>query len=275
MLVDPAIRSSAPVGPPGLTTTRFAAAPVEGGVGLVPTGFGRGRACLEVAATGGPGDFVRLAVGVDTALGISVHTGTPEPTAGPTVDLRIDRVAEPAPGNRLFVVEGDYRGHSAHAGTGTVVVRDGTGRTVALAVGTMVVEPRPADRPTGTAATAHLTGVAPLDPDELVEQVQRAATDDDRIRLTLSPSMANLRGTVHGGVVMALGRSAQDRFPGPPSTTLSTTVEYLRPLPPAGGTLTCRTHAVRAGRRFRTLHTELLLDDGRTAAVVTTTREVA
>ena len=241
---------------------------MESGAGLVPIAMGSGRAAFEVVATGGPGDLLRLAVGIDVALGVSVHRGTPAPTAGPTLDLRIDLIAQPAPGSRLCV-EGEYLGHSGSSGSGRVVVRDEAGTTIAHAVGTMVVEPGVTDR---AARLARFVGVVPFDPDQLAEQLGRGPIEGTDVRLPLTPSMGNLRGSVHGGVVLALACLAQDRLPGPPTRTLSTSVEYFRPLP-VEGEVTCRTEPVRDGRRFRTLRSELVLDDTRTAAVVTTTRE--
>jgi uncharacterized protein (TIGR00369 family) len=134
----------------------------------------------------------------------------------------------------------------------------------------MVLEPRPTDR---QRRTARLATTPSFDPDAAADQVRLAAVAGSEVRLPLGPSLANPRGTVHGGVVLALACYAQDLLPGPPTTTLSITVEYLRPLPLTGA-VTCRTEPVRSGRRFRTLRSELLLDDGRTGAVVTTTREV-
>jgi uncharacterized protein (TIGR00369 family) len=266
----PAGRTPTPDGHAAALAGQLAAAPVERGAGLVPLLFGPGTASFEVAATGGPGDLFRLAVGVDVALGVAVHSGMPEPMMGPTLDLRLDRAAEPAPGNRRFRLDGEFRGHSNSAGTGAVVVRDETGQPVAHAVGTMVLEPQLVDR---EHRIARLTGIPPFDPDAAAEQVRRADVTGTEVRLPLSPSLANPRGTVHGGVVLALGCYAQDLLPGPVTTTLSIAVDYLRPLPLTGA-VTCRTEPVRSGRRFRTLRSELLLDDGRTAAVVTTTREV-
>jgi acyl-coenzyme A thioesterase PaaI-like protein len=248
----------------------FAKAPVESGTGLVPIMIGRGRVAFEISTTGGPGDFPRLAVAVDAALAIAVHRGTPAPSAGPTLDLRIDQVAGPAQGSTKLSVDGEYLGTSQGAGTGRVIVRDGEGTIVAHAVGTMVVEAPIIDR---AARLARFDGVPLFAPDEFAEQMRRVPVLGGRVRLPLTRSLTNLRGSVHGGLVLALGSFAQDRIPGPPTRTLSTAVEYLRPLP-AEGTVTCHVQLVRDGRRFRSLRSELVLDDGRTAAVVTTTREV-
>jgi acyl-coenzyme A thioesterase PaaI-like protein len=246
----------------------FAADPVERGVGLVVTAMGAGRTGVEVGVAGGPGDLVRVAVAVDSALGTAVHRATPTPSSGPTVDLRLDLVADPVPGT--LTVDAQSLGHRGGAGAGRIEVRDATGQLVAHAVGTMVVEAPIANR---SARMARFVDIPPLQPEAVDELVRRAPRAGSEVRVPLDRSLANLRGTVHGGVVLALGVLVQDR-PGDPACRLrSATCAYLRPLPLAGEVVG-RLSTVRDGRRFRTLRTELLLPDGRTGAVVTAIHEV-
>ncbi|MEU7816605.1 acyl-CoA thioesterase domain-containing protein [Pseudonocardia sp. NPDC049154] len=248
----------------------FAAAPVEGGVGVVPTLLEHGRVALEVSSVPGPGLLPRLAIAVDIAIGVAVHRGTPEPSAGPTLELRLDMLAEPAASSVRLRLEGEYLSHSGGAGTARVTVQDTTGAAVAHAVGTMVVEAPVADR---DARLTRFVDIPPLDADRLVADVFAAPGDVRTVRLPVHASLSNLRGSVHGGVVLALGGLAQERAVGGPNRIRSTTVDYLRPLP-TQGTVECRTETVRSGRRFRTLRSELLLPDGRIGAIVTTTREL-
>ncbi|WP_181783204.1 hypothetical protein, partial [Pseudonocardia pini] len=66
-----------------VTNRRFAAAPVEGGVGLRVVDLGRGRLTLEVPLRPGVPYLVPLAVAVDTAVGIAVHSTPETRIAGP------------------------------------------------------------------------------------------------------------------------------------------------------------------------------------------------
>ncbi|MCW0213287.1 MAG: thioesterase family protein [Pseudonocardia sp.] len=263
-----------------LLTVRFARSPVEGGLGLTPVEIGRGRVLLRTLL--GPGTLdsagrvstLLVSVAVDTALGIAVHTSTPQRTGGPTVELRVDHHGAPAPGATCLYVEGLGRFADSTCGTGTVTVRDDLGTLVAGATGTMVVDPLP----TGVHRRVWMdvTGVPKLDLAALPPGLDGTPTDGAdpaELRVSLSRTAANLRGDVHGGMVMAVAHAAQARFAAAapaPSRPLTTTVDYLRPLPP-DSEVSCRSVVVRDGRRFRTIRTELVREDGKIAATASGT----
>lgn len=88
--------------------------------------------------------------------------------------------------------------------------------------------------------------------------------------------MANLRGAVHGGVLMGLAHEAQDlahRHRGVRHRRLWLTVEYLRPAPP-DAELLLHSRVVRQGRRLWTVRTEVCTEHGRTFAIATGTSTV-
>jgi uncharacterized protein (TIGR00369 family) len=262
-----------------LLTARFARSPVEGGLGLAPVEIGCGRVLLRIPlgphtrdATGRV-STVLVSVAVDTALGIAVHTSTPARSGGPTVELRVDHHGAPAAGATCLFVEGVGVHEDRSCGVGHVSVRDDLGTLIAHAAGTMVVDPLPMGQ--HRRVWKDFTGVPKLDLAALPPGLDGTGTGADpaELRLTLSPTIANLRGDVHGGMVMAIAHAAQARLAAAhpaPSRPLTTTVDYLRPVP-LSGALTCRSTVVRDGRRFRTVRTELVRDDGKIAAAATGT----
>lgn len=259
---------------PEVMSSRFAASPVEGGLGvrvlaMVDRGDPRPqRLRLAVPLRAGTPHLVGLAVATDTAIGIAVHSATPTPTAGPTLDLRLDAVADPAPGARSLEIVAEVLGAPAadgRAGTARALVTDDTGRTVAHGIATMVVEPYTPRTPGGRRLGA--VDAPRLDVSRLVRTLATAPVADDTLALPLGPWLGNLRGSMHGGLVLAVGRLAAQRVTGVSGRTLGTAAEYLRPVPLAGA-VTCRIVPERVGRRFRTDRTELVLPDGKIAAIV-------
>ncbi|MEN3300171.1 PaaI family thioesterase [Pseudonocardia sp.] len=262
-----------------LLSSRFARSPVEGGTGLSAVEIDRGRVLLRVPL--GPGTLdstgrvstLVTSVAVDTALGIAVHTFTSTRSGGPTVELRVDHHAPPAAGASCLLVEGVGVHEDRTCGVGHVSVRDDLGTLIAHAAGTMVVDPMSIGQHRGI--WKDFTGVPKLDLTALPPGLEGTTTSTDpaELRLPLSPSIANLRGDVHGGMVMAIAHAAQARLAAAhpaPCRPLTTTVDYLRPVP-LSGELTCRSTVVRDGRRFRTVRTELVRDDGKIAATATGT----
>jgi acyl-coenzyme A thioesterase PaaI-like protein len=259
-----------PVSVPEKVSRRFAASPVEGGVAVRALAVGRrgtGRLTLEVPLRPDEPPLVAVAVSVDTAIGMAVHSAPPTRIAGPTLDLRLDPVADPAPGARHLRVEGEVLGAPTEAdptGVARALVVDDTGRTVAHAVGTMVIEPL---GPRTYGGLDKVVGLPRLEVPRLVRALAAAPVAGDALALPLGPWLGNLRGSVHGGMVLVIGRLAARRITGVAGRMLDTSVEYLRPLP-LGGTLTCRNVPERAGRRYRTDRTELVLPDGKIGAIV-------
>ncbi|MCF7548305.1 acyl-CoA thioesterase domain-containing protein [Pseudonocardia sp. WMMC193] len=258
---------------PEAVSRRFASAPVEGGLGVRVAAMADRRdpqperLRLTAPLRVGTPHLVTLAVATDTAIGIAVHSATPTQTSGPTLDLRLDAIADPAPGARSLEIVAEVLGTPTaddRAGAARALVTDDTGRTVAHGIATMVIEPftprTPGRRP-GTVDGPQ------LDVSRLVRTLATAPLTDDTLTLPLGPWLGNLRGTMHGGLVLAVGRLAAQRITGSTGRMLDTAVEYLRPVPLAG-TLTCRIVPERVGRRFRTDRTELVLPDGKIAAIV-------
>ncbi|WP_220187274.1 PaaI family thioesterase, partial [Pseudonocardia pini] len=156
-------------------------------------------------------------------------------------------------------------------GVARALVRDDTGRTVAHAIGTMVIEPL-GDRTFGGRWQV-LRELPRLDPEKLAATLAAAPVADGALELDLTAALSNPRGTVHGGLVLVIGRLAAERISGDVGRMLDTSVEYLRPLP-LEGVLTCRNVPERTGRRYRTHRTELVLPNGRVGAVVRTSTAV-
>ncbi|MBY8862891.1 PaaI family thioesterase [Nocardia sp. CA2R105] len=96
---------------------------------------------------------------------------------------------------------------------------------------------------------------------------------DGSARVDLVPGLLNSRGTLHGGVLMALAQLAQEhscRVASLQVRPLRLNVTYLRPAS-GGGSLEFRSAFVRRGRRLWTLRTEIVRPDGVTAAIATGT----
>ncbi|MCO7196122.1 hotdog fold domain-containing protein, partial [Pseudonocardia sp. McavD-2-B] len=103
------------------------------------------------------------------------------------------------------------------------------------------------------------------------DSVQRRAHLRGQMLLRASQSFTDtstvpdVRARIDELVLSGLAAAAQSAHPGAADARpLSTTVEFLRPVQ-VTDRLRARTVAIRDGRRFRTLGTELLLPDGRTA----------
>ncbi|MBC3191261.1 thioesterase family protein [Pseudonocardia sp. C8] len=257
--------------------------PVDAGLGVVrdpsplPDGL-RLRAALHDGVRAGDGGVrpVLPAVLADSGIGKLIFSAARLTAGAPTVDLRIDLAGPPAPGAGELVADITLLHLDDEIGAGRAEIRDDTGVLVAHAVATMALSGVP-DRPGGLAgpesakpgdgAADFRAGIPPFDPARL--EPDRLGTDDGDPVLTPGPSTMNLNGTTHGAVLAGFAQSAQAfhlRRSGPgPARPLSLTVDYLRPVP-VGAPLRARSETVRDGRRFWTVHTELLLADGRLAA---------
>lgn len=263
--------------------------PVEGGFGLRMSELGAdgGRLRLPIPLgepdRDGRPDSVGVAVALDvladTAGGVTVSTCLGKGIGSPTIELRIDHVAPPAEDAGWMVAHSTVSHEVAGAGYATALVHDDTGRLLARASGYYVVatpETTLGERPSPDRPAPAFAGVGPNDgPGALLAALTPSGDDPAEWSLPAAPALANLRGHVHGGVLMALGELAQRRLQ---LTDLSRDVvprlltvraEYLRPAPVDGTALRCRTGYVRRGRRFRTLRSELVRADGRVATIVT------
>jgi acyl-coenzyme A thioesterase PaaI-like protein len=268
---------------------RLRSTPVEGGFGLriseLRADGGRMRLPIPLGEPGRDGrhDAVGTAVALDvladTVGGIAVSTCLGKGIGSPTIELRIDHVAPPAEEAGWMVAHSTVSHEVAGAGYATALVHDDTGRLLARASGyyavatpeTGVGEPPPVYR-----AAPGFAGVDPSGgPGALLDALAPSGEDPAEWSLPAVPALANLRGHVHGGVLMAVGQLAQRRVqvagggraavPG----LIGLRAEYLRPAPVDGTPLRCRTGYVRSGRRFRTLRSELVRADGRVATIVT------
>ncbi len=101
-------------------------------------------------------------------------------------------------------------------------------------------------------------------------------------RVTAQPWQANSIGTLHGGVVAAIGeRALRVALAGPGGAAarrvvpLDHVVDYLRPVPADGGAVEVHAELVHRAGRFAVAHGRILRADGAVAALVRTTAELA
>ncbi|WP_224390812.1 PaaI family thioesterase [Pseudonocardia sp. ICBG1293] len=272
------------------TRERMRRAPVETGLGMVPDPSStRERIVLRAPLH----DGVRTADGgvlpvlpallADSGLGYLVFS-TARLTAGaPTVDLRLDQAGAPAAHARWLRAELTLLHLDDEVAVGRADMHDDTGAAVAHVVATFALlgaPARPGGLATGAGAPAPApgtptpgtptpdtdlrAGLPPFDPARLRPEHLERDADGDVVFLP-GPSTTNLNGTTHGSVLSGLAAAAQAAHPGAEGARpLSVTVEFLRPVQ-VTDRLRARTVAIRDGRRFRTLGTELLLPDGRAA----------
>jgi uncharacterized protein (TIGR00369 family) len=242
---------------------------VETGLGLEVLSLRPGH--VRMRAPLGPGSLspdgrphpALLAVVADSAVGIPVFSNPVIPPTGVTVELRVDHLAPVAAGATSLEVAGTALAVGADFGTGRAEIRDNRGTLVAHAVGVMA-----GDRGGPPAMELAAPADAPMDP--AVARVVPGAEGSARVDVV--PGMLNVRGAVHGGVLMAVAQEAQEhcfRTAGAAAGwPLRLSVSYLRP---AIGShrLELETTFVRKGRRLWTLRTEVRRSDGVVAAVAT------
>jgi len=260
------------------------------------------------------GARVATGVLADTAGGVALSAYNGRGHGGPTIELRLDHVAPPAQDAGALIATARVLHEAGGAAYVTAEVRDDTDRIVARATGHYLLLSRgsqpvaalpapagnaPAGNGAGTNASGsngagtnasgsngagtngsvgygagELDGFAPGSADELFRALGPAGGDPAVWSLAAAERLANGRGDVHGGILLAIGQLAQQRFQLADSAgmarprPLSTQAEYLRPVPADGAELTCRTEYVRRGRAFRTVRCQLVRSDGRVAAVV-------
>ncbi len=95
-----------------------------------------------------------------------------------------------------------------------------------------------------------------------------------RLRVVASPSLANERAGLHGGVGALIGERAGDlalrasRPEGEPMRPVELRVVFLRPVPAVGETLECRAEVVHLGRSVAVTRSILFTADGRLAVTV-------
>ncbi|AOW93715.1 thioesterase [Rhodococcus sp. WMMA185] len=103
--------------------------------------------------------------------------------------------------------------------------------------------------------------------------------DEGRVVMSLEPRalFANQLGTMHGGISATLldsvmGCAVHSSLPPATSyTTLELKVNYIRPVPIAGGRLTGIGNVVHLGRRSATAEGKITNADGKLVAHATTT----
>jgi uncharacterized protein (TIGR00369 family) len=100
------------------------------------------------------------------------------------------------------------------------------------------------------------------------------------VRVPALPWHANSIGTLHGGVVAAIGelglREAVVGSLAPPgrATLVDLVVDYLRPVPADGAHVEVRAEIVHRWGRFAVAHGSLTRADGAIAALVRSTTEL-
>jgi len=117
------------------------------------------------------------------------------------------------------------------------------------------------------AGVGHLLGMIP----EVLEQGKVVFS------LVPRPAFSNPLGTVHGGILSTLLDSSMacavhSSLPaGAGYTTLELKVNFIRPVPPEGGKLTCEGTVVHLGRKVATTEGRILDADGKLIAHGTST----
>jgi acyl-coenzyme A thioesterase PaaI-like protein len=210
-----------------------------------------------------------ICVLTDSAAGLAAAVGRPQGQGGATIELRVDYGPLPGPGVRRLAVEGTQLHSLAGAELCTAVLTDDAGHVLARATGHF-------------AAVASGTGGLPAPPppghpDAVLAALRLGPALDPLSRgLELPGLLANPRGVIHGGALLTLVQSAQRAAltaanpQGDPPRLLSTQTEFLRPVPCGDGSgADLTTRFGRRGRRFSTLHSEVVLPDGRLAATTT------
>ncbi len=210
-----------------------------------------------------------ICVLTDSAAGLAAAVGRPKGQGGATIELRVDHGPLPGPGVRRLEVEGTQLHSIAGAELCTAVLTDDAGQVLARATGHFAAVP---------AGTGGLpTPPPPGDADALLAALRLGPAHDPLRRgLELPGLLANPRGVIHGGALLTLVQAAQraaligtNPRVGQPRL-LSTQTEFLRPVPCSDGSgADLTTRFGRRGRRFSTLHSEVVLPDGRLAATTT------
>lgn len=260
---------------------RMRHAPVERGLGMVPAPGDGFVLCAplrdDVRDDDGRVAPLLVALLADSGIGFLIFTAADLTAGAPTVDLRIDHLGPAAPAATEVRAEFTLLHLDERVGVGRADLRDDTGHPLAHAVATMALTGVP-DRPGALAGQSGADGSdggdfragrPPFDPVRL--EPENLETDGDDVVFVPGPSATNLNGTSHGAVLAALAKAAQTRFVarrGSGARPLSDTVDYLRPVP-TDTRLRVRSEAVRSGRRFWTVRTELLLPDDRVAVRAT------
>ena len=255
----------------GLAAT-FAAAPVETGLGVVPLAVDPGHVRARLAVrpewirSCGRVEPVVLCVAADMGVGVGVHSLASAGTDAMTLELRLDFAHSVARPSSELHVEGWGLDIGPQSGAGRAEIRDESGSLVASATGIMSV-----DRAAGLDPSRRPPARDRLDPRTRV--VRDEPGNPAAVSARLRGDMVNPLGTVHGGVLMALGALAQERFRDGAAVTrpLSLEVHFLRPVPFSLGELNLHSESIRRGRRFWTVRTELRRPDGVPVARVTGT----
>lgn len=301
----PAGPAPAPHGPGPGSRERMRRAPVETGLGMRPApDAGPGRARVQapigpqVRSAGGGISPVLPAMLADSGIGYLVFATARLAAGAPTVDLRLDLAGAPAPDATLLTADLTLLHLDEEIGVGRAEMRDDTGTLVAHAMVTMALTGAPSrpgglarpgavdpaapapDRPAGAGGGADGNGgpdaggpdfraaLPPFDPARLDPDRLEVGDVGGEVLFTPGPSTANLNGTTHGAVLSGLAASAQTahlrRSDAGPVRPMALTVEFLRPVQ-VDATVRARSTTVRDGRRFVSVHTEVLLPDGRPA----------
>ena len=252
--------SSGPMATFGSLIEHLGASAVETGLGAEPLSFRRGHLTARMPLTDRTrmpdGRLSPFALGafVDLGIGVAVNSTAIDFRGGPTVELTIAMVGDPDPAARFLLLESEAIAVGPVTGTGQAVIRDDTGRAVAHALGVMATA-------SGAGALREVPAKTRFDPRTV--SVERLTVGFERARVAVDHTMANSRGTVHGGVLTGIALTAQDMFRGVAARqSLSVAVRFFRPVEPGLGQLECRSEFVGRGRTFRTARTRLLRQDG-------------
>lgn len=250
----------------------FLGAVVEKGLGmsaeLGPPGHIVVRAPLGGAVRGADGSVSKalLSVASDAATGLAVYSSLDWEAMGTTAELRVDLLGEPSGAATMLEATGRLLGRHGDFGTAVVDIRDDLGNVLAHSVGIMSIDrvPRSAWR------ARHPDPSRLFDPDCV--RVVPSGPGESRVRPV--GGMLNSMRLLHGGVLMALADAAQDALlaeePAGRFRRVRLGVDYLRPAR-ADSELVFRSMIRRAGRRLRTVQTEISEANGKLVAIATGT----
>jgi acyl-coenzyme A thioesterase PaaI-like protein len=217
----------------------------------------------ELQLPGGGASAAPVAMLADTGLTTAVVASLPDARAVTTVSMALDLVG-PVPLGGLLVATcraAAYDGDRPQHASGEV--EDGTGRLVAVISGWFVpsevqvavdgaaAEPAPSEPPAPDVQA--LLALAAAGPEGAAAR-----------RLLARPALANLAGTLHGGVGALACTVAQEQLLGDGARLLASSFSYLRGVPRGSAGL-LSAEVVRRGRRTAVTAAELRGEDGRVA----------
>lgn len=235
-------------------------------------------------ADGGPPALGSLLVLLDSTLSVAVGASVDAHLAPVTSRLHVELVPGPWPAAEAVVAEAALVHVDERAGLAQGTVATEAGHLLATASLRAAVVPAAAPhpdagRPHGPARWAPGPGDALADVFGL--EVLEAADGRARVQAANRLAHGNSVGTLHGGVIALVGHhalatataTASSGAGGAAWRPASFDIDYVRPVPSAGGAIEARAEVAHVGRRAAVASGEVRTPDGRCAALVRLTSE--